>query len=236
MLKRHEARHKWIGQERYHITPNGDVFPGVTTILSATKPEREKQALENWRKRVGAKEADKVKKDATERGSRMHNQIEEYLTGLIDFDEITEPIAQSVKPILKHIDETWLIEGNIWHPSGFAGSVDFLGVLDGTPTVIDWKTSRKPKKRAWIDDYFCQVAAYSAGMNRVYQEQGVQIKNATVVIAVEGVSEAQIFRVANNELMSYWEWFQERVEEYKKKVAADEVMNSSTMRSIMRRL
>jgi hypothetical protein len=73
-------------------------------------------------------------------------------------------------------------------------------------------------------------------MNRVYEEQGVQIKNATVVIAVEGISEAQIFKVANDELMSYWDWFQERIKEYKKKVAADEVMNSSTMRSIMRRL
>ena len=36
-------------------------YPSVTSILSLTKSEEDKAALENWKQRVGHKEANKIK-------------------------------------------------------------------------------------------------------------------------------------------------------------------------------
>ena len=51
-------------------------LPSVTTILSATKSEEEKAALANWISRVGVKESNKIKTEASSRGTSMHTYIE----------------------------------------------------------------------------------------------------------------------------------------------------------------
>ena len=50
-------------------------LPSVTTILSATKSEEEKAALANWKERVGVKEANRIKTEASSRGTSMHSYI-----------------------------------------------------------------------------------------------------------------------------------------------------------------
>ena len=47
--------------------------------------------------------------------------------------------------------------------------------------MVDFKTTRKPKKREWIDDYFLQGAAYAEAHNQIY---GTDIK--TIVIMMIG--------------------------------------------------
>jgi genome maintenance exonuclease 1 len=42
-----------VDGSRKYATPDGEKLPSVTTILDATKSEESKQALANWRKRVG---------------------------------------------------------------------------------------------------------------------------------------------------------------------------------------
>ena len=59
-------------------------LPSVTTILSATKSEEEKAALANWKERVGYKEANRIKTEASTRGTSMHTYIEDYLRGRIN--------------------------------------------------------------------------------------------------------------------------------------------------------
>ena len=59
-------------------------LPSVTTILSQTKSEEEKAALENWKKRVGYKEANRIKTEASTRGTSMHSYIEDYLRGRVN--------------------------------------------------------------------------------------------------------------------------------------------------------
>ena len=46
-----------INGSRKYATPDGEKLPSVTTILDATKSEESKQALHNWRKRVGVQKA-----------------------------------------------------------------------------------------------------------------------------------------------------------------------------------
>ena len=70
------------GYRKYLLGDNK--LPSVTTILSATKSEEEKASLELWKKRVGYKEASRIKTEASSRGSSMHSYIEDYLRGRVN--------------------------------------------------------------------------------------------------------------------------------------------------------
>ena len=71
---------------------------------------------------------------------------------------------------------------------GVAGTVDCVGVWNNRKSIIDWKTSRKWKKKEWIHGYFMQSAAYAI----MWEERtGIPIKNLVVCIA--GDEGLQIF-------------------------------------------
>jgi len=53
-------------------------MPSVTTILSATK---DKASLEAWAARVGAEEAERIKRDAAHVGTAMHQVMESFIAG-----------------------------------------------------------------------------------------------------------------------------------------------------------
>jgi genome maintenance exonuclease 1 len=205
-LKKHHACHVWFGSKRYYATPVGD-FPGVTTVLSATKSEKDKAGLQRWRKSVGEVEAERIKNDAIARGNHLHSCLENYLESALLPEDPTNPWWQSVQPFLSRVGNVALIEGAIWHPEGFAGSVDCVAEVDGKLSIIDWKTSGKPKKIEYITDYLQQVAAYCAGVNRVY---GTRIDRGYVVVALDN-DDAQIFDVTGHDLMQHWHDFKSRV-------------------------
>ena len=46
---------------RRYVSPDGEKLPSVTTILEATKSEESKNALFQWRKRVGEQKAKEIK-------------------------------------------------------------------------------------------------------------------------------------------------------------------------------
>ena len=74
-----------INGSRKYATPDGEKLPSVTTILDFTKSEESKQALQNWRKRVGTQKAQEITTEAAGRGTRMHKWIEDYIkTGVIN--------------------------------------------------------------------------------------------------------------------------------------------------------
>ena len=63
-------------------------LPSVTSILSATKSEEDKASLENWKERVGHKEANRIKNEASSRGTSMHFYIEDFFIQKILFFEL----------------------------------------------------------------------------------------------------------------------------------------------------
>jgi genome maintenance exonuclease 1 len=72
---------------------------------------------------------------------------------------------------------------------GLAGRVDCVGVWDGKDAIVDYKTSRKLKKKEWIDSYFMQCCAYSI----MWEERtGKPITQLVVLIAVDN-EEPQVF-------------------------------------------
>lgn len=221
MLKTYKPQHVFINGKRYHKWGE-NIYPGVTTVLSETKDEKSKKALDKWRSEVGEDEAKNITRLACERGTEVHACIEDHLIGVerkCDLQWMS--FWDSIRPALVNVSNVQLIEGALYHPRGFAGSVDCVGEWEGQLSIIDWKTSTKPKRADWIDDYKMQTAAYCAAVNRLYFEDFKEleiplIRQAVIVIAL-GDRPAQVFKVEPDEIMSYWNQFAEKVVEYHRK-------------------
>ncbi len=158
-----------------HYSLDGSNLPSVTTILSATKSEEDKAAILAWKQRVGTVEAERIKKEASARGSSMHSYIEQFLYGKLN-QELLEDNNKSKKMAEEIIDnglknkllEIWGSEATIYYPGKYAGTADCIGVYEGKESILDFKQSNKPKKEEYIEDYFLQIGAYSLYNNNVY--------------------------------------------------------------------
>ncbi len=100
-----------------------DKLPSVTSILQATKSEEDKAALENWKQRVGHKEANKIKIEASSRGTSMHSYIEDFLRGRINesFFESNEQYKNMAKEIIDKgikgkLEEIYGLETTLYYP------------------------------------------------------------------------------------------------------------------------
>lgn len=210
MLQKYIADHVWIAGRRCYQIGNS-IYPGVTSILSGTKSEESQKAIADWRKKVGEWEARQITKAACERGTIIHHLIEERLQGnIINPPAGVEGFWNSIEPWLECVNDVQLIEGVVWHSSGFAGSVDCVARWNNELSIIDWKTSNKPKRPEWIDDYFQQTAAYRAAVNELYN---IEINQSVVVIGLED-QPAQVFINDDENLSDHWLKFRLRIKEF----------------------
>lgn len=199
---------------RRHYQVEGHCFPGVTSILSATKPLAAKERLWRWQQRVGTAEAQRITTTASRAGTQLHKVIKRYLRQEPwQLPPGTEGFWQSLQPVLSRVEATLLVEGAVWHPLKFAGYPDALVVYDHQLCLCDWKTARQPKQLDWIEDYCLQVAAYRWAVNWVYREWGIRVEQAMIAIALED-AEAQIFWLDTDSLNHYWRSFQARLRQF----------------------
>ena len=167
--------------KRYYTLEDGTRLPSVTTVLGAQK----KQGIMEWRKRVGEVEANRISKQATGRGTNVHTLCERYLNNdlLGDIMPDAKEMFISLKPLLNRINNIHYQECALWSKQlGMAGRVDCIGEFDNELSVIDFKTSKKIKTQAHIEDYFWQTSAYAL----MYEEMiGHPIDNIVIIMAVE---------------------------------------------------
>ena len=158
-----------LNGRRHYTTPLAQgAAPSVTTILSQTASEANKQKLEMWSKNnPGVKEA------AAERGTAIHYGMEcyckkiehevpeeyaDFWTGMPGILDQFEEFIWAESPLLeKHqftvgsddVARVWGCddEGRAW-----AGAPDIIGVVNGKLTLADLKTSVKPYSRKWPKD------------------------------------------------------------------------------------
>jgi len=175
---------------RKYATPDGNKLPSVTTILDATKTEESKQALFEWRRKVGAERAQAITTEAANRGTRMHSYLEEYVkTGAIK-DRGSNPYSwashamatEVVKQGLSKVDEFWGTEVPLYFPQVYAGTTDCAGIHLGMQSILDFKQTNKPKKREWIDDYMLQLCAYAEAHNELH---GTNIRRRVIMMCVK---------------------------------------------------
>ena len=176
---------------RYYVLPDGSKMPSVTTVLGWQK----KDSLKQWRKRVGEEEANRISKYAANRGTKVHAVCENYLNNKPDYldnaDILTQDMFSSIQPILnERVDNIYGIESALYsNHLGLAGRCDCIADFDARPSIIDFKTSTRLKKKEWIEDYFMQTACYAV----MFEERtNIPIPNLVIIIAVENES-PQIF-------------------------------------------
>jgi len=207
-----------IDGKRRYATPDGEKLPSVTTILDATKSEESKQALNNWRKRVGVQKAQEITTEAAGRGTRMHKYIEDYIKNGILSDPGSNPYSiqahkmaqQIVNNGLVKCNEYWGTEVPLYFPKVYAGTTDLCGVHDGSDCIMDHKQSNKFKKREWIDDYFVQLAAYANAHNEVH---GTKIRKGVIFMCTADVV-YQEFIIEGSEFDKYSNMWFNRLEKY----------------------
>ena len=176
--------------KRLYSTPDGSKVPSVTTILDRTKPEEKKQALNEWRKRVGVENAQKITTEAANRGTRMHTYLEDYIKqgqlkerGSNPFGWASHAMAQTViEDGLKNVNEIWGVEIPLYFPKLYAGTTDGCGLHLNEESILDYKQTNKPKREEWIEDYYLQLVAYALAHNEVY---GTNIRKGVVLMCVK---------------------------------------------------
>jgi genome maintenance exonuclease 1 len=186
----HELSRTTEEGRRLYATPDGNRVPSVTTILDKTKPEEKKQALNEWRKRVGVENAQKITTEAANRGTRMHTYLEDYIKqgqlkerGSNPFGWASHAMAQTViEDGLKNVNEIWGVEIPLYFPKLYAGTTDGCGLHLNEESILDYKQTNKPKKQEWIDDYYLQLTAYALAHNEVY---GTNIRKGVVLMCVK---------------------------------------------------
>jgi len=176
---------------RKYRTPEGIDLPSITTVLSILS----RDSIAKWRKRVGEEEANRISYRASTRGTAVHEIIEKYLDNKEDYrDGYTPDIIESfiaLKPVLDgKIGRIYAQEAPLYsNHLGVAGRVDCVAEFDGKLSIIDFKTSKKPKQLKWITNYFMQEAAYAI----MWEERTrMPIVQLVTIIAVDQ-HEPQVF-------------------------------------------
>ena len=171
---------------RHYTADDGSIetpYPSVTTVLSSDK--KKEDGIRAWRERVGEEEANRVSHLATSRGTAVHQIMEDWI---LDREPETKPmpvhletarwLRNTVEP---YIGEVRLVEGQLFsHHLRTAGTVDLVAEWAGEMAIVDWKTSKWPKKREHINSYFLQEAAYAV----MFEERtGIPVKRLVTAVA-----------------------------------------------------
>jgi hypothetical protein len=224
---------------RYYVVneETGLALPSVTTILSATS---DKSGLSDWVNRVGQAEADRISLFSANRGTYMHALHERYMQARfvenisnclqVSFQQAKED-CPSFTPeeyecgknlflqfhnnsnFYDDIGEIIFQEVPVWSMAGggYAGRLDLsIRSKSRIPKIIDFKTSRKPKKREWIEGYFKQISAYSVGM---FEQYGIFPEQCEIWISCE-TGEVQQFILTKEEIKTWFGEFHKNIVQY----------------------
>ena len=147
---------------RVYVDERGNEYPSITRVLSILN----KDAIIAWRKRVGEEEANRISTKASKRGTKVHGLIEKFIANEewnVDVNLLDLQVMKDVTPAISaSLSEVFAIEKKMYSEHlGVAGTVDCVGIWNNKRSIIDWKTSRKWKKKEWISGYFMQSAAYA---------------------------------------------------------------------------
>ena len=169
---------------RYYKVPDGEELIKLFSITSVTS-HKNRNFFVNWRKKVGEEKADQITRQATSRGTDMHTLTEHHLKNeeLPEVQPLSQFLFKIAKPDLNRINNIYTLEGSLYSKVlGVAGTVDCIAEFDGELAIIDFKTSKKPKPREWIEHYFVQCVAYAC---MFYELTEIPVKKLVIIMACE---------------------------------------------------
>ena len=177
---------------RYYATPDGNHYPSITSVLS----QQENLGLKAWKEKVGEKEAKRISQESAHIGTSVHQLAEFYLSNYII------KLENEDKKIVDTFNRLRFLLGNINNIVGLeiplfsdvlriAGTVDCIAEYNGRLSVIDFKTSRRPKKEEWIDNYYMQTFFYAHAFTEM---TGIEINQIVLLVACVDSFDVQVFR------------------------------------------
>lgn len=173
-----------IDGKRFYTTPGG-VFPSVTTVIGAYKGD---EYLAKWRKDVGEREANKIVGQARVRGTAVHKICENYVLNKNDWAEDVMPMNLDsflhIRDALdRNVGTVYGVEVPLWSSRlRTAGRTDLFADWQGTPAVIDFKTSRKIKSEEHVWGYFIQKTCYG---DMIGDRLGIEVPLIVTVMMVD---------------------------------------------------
>ena len=202
------------GKRFYEHITTGEKYPSITSVLSI----RQKEGLIKWRQRVGEEVANHVMITSANRGTAVHNMVEDHLNN-IDINNVEKykkqflprMMFQVLKPILNNINNISLQEAQMFSSNyTVAGRCDCIAEYEGELSVIDFKNSKGEKEEDWIENYFIQGAAYA----EMYEEHFGTPINQIVILVVTEEGTTQIFKKNKQEYLpklkeaieSFYKW------------------------------
>ena len=168
--------------KRYYTTPDGNKYPSITSVLSATTAD----AIHAWRKRVGEQEANRISRQASSRGTNVHTLAEKYLNNDVKYRQGAMPdsmeMFDSIKPYVNKINNIHYQEAALYSDQlCVAGRVDVIAEYESKLSVIDFKTSKRIKSIDDISTYFWQTCFYALAYEELV---GAPIHQLVIIMAV----------------------------------------------------
>ena len=181
---------KTIDYKRFYITPEGEEYPSITTVLSI----RKKEGLMEWRKKVGEKVANYVSGKAAARGTAIHHMCEDYLNNqhLVHPSEFEKHkknflpwclFSQLKEQVLDNITDIYAQEVGLYSTKyKVAGRADCICKYKTVPSVIDFKTSTRERSDDWNENYYIQGSAYAEMFEEI---TGIEINQIVILVVTE---------------------------------------------------
>jgi len=177
---------------RYYQTPDGNLYPSITTVLSKTT---DMSGFDEWRQKVGNDVADKISAESLIHGTMTHQLCEDFLNNrpsIGNFSDISKNHFENLKPYLQKMNNIRGTELTLYSDEfQIAGTCDCIAEYDGHLSVIDFKTSRGKLMEYYdkVQNYFMQATAYSL----MWKERtGIEI-NQIVITGSEEAGECVEF-------------------------------------------
>lgn len=171
--------------KRYYAY-NNEVYPSITTLLSATNTEGQ-TALRKWRASIGHARAAEITASAAARGTRWHTFCEQFVSSQpIAWSVLTEPRDVTYASVIAHTLNDRLsavlasetrVASSVY---GVAGRLDLaVRLRDGRSAILDFKTGgAKAKSGTRLDQYGMQATFYADALSEQWTHDPIE----TIVI------------------------------------------------------
>ena len=174
-----------------------NAYPSVTSVISFVSRDK----FASWRAKVGNEVANEITRQATTRGTDLHYLLEMYLQNkdVKQYEQYNKPLIQFMfnfaKPYIdKKLNNIYQQETSMYSDQlCLAGTLDLICEVDGELSIVDFKTSKKEKPEAWLEDYFVQLSAYWA----MFSEKTGIVPKKLVVFLVGENGDVQIVERRN---------------------------------------
>ena len=182
MINFEELKTKTVDKKRFYVTPEGNEYPSITTILSP----RNKAGIMKWRKRVGEKVANHICNKAATRGTKVHKMCEDFLNGedmthhkkdflpYCLFNELKDKTFDNINEVIGQEVTLYSDKYKV------AGRTDLIAEYNGELSIVDFKTSTNERKDSYNENYYIQTSAYA----EMFEELTGKPINQIVILVV----------------------------------------------------